>query len=190
MSFEDDLLVARTTIDRNAGAPEFHGNDRVPILRETSEGRLVDYLATFRKADGIGGQVHELVAILATRPWKITAGIHKGGLGGAAGGPDRRPHLTLSTGHHLRFGNDSGLIEITGNGISMIGARAQRAAAAAAATAAAAMGGNGPPPGQTAVHWLVNTYDLTENQAVKVISRQNRTGESWASLARTVKEGR
>ena len=46
--------------------------------------------------------------------WKVSAGVHRGGLGSEQTPPDPKNHITLSTGHHLRFNSKDNLQEITG----------------------------------------------------------------------------
>jgi len=132
MSFEVNLQRAEQNIQRNFAQARFHGNERVQINAELNERRLIEHFRTFGNPHGIGGQVRQLVAILARGSWHITAGVHRLGQGGDEGDADPRNHLTLTTGHHVRFGA-GGIIEITGPGIDAIGARAAVRHAAAAA---------------------------------------------------------
>src|SRR6266498_4029751 len=122
-AFVQRLQSARANIHRNI-QPRFHGNDNVSVDEELSEDQLLQYLSHYSGNNHPGPQVRALMTILAGQDWSITAGFHRGGLGGAAGGADPRDHITLSTGHHLRFRDDRRtLIEITGHGIPLSEAR-------------------------------------------------------------------
>jgi hypothetical protein len=129
-SFALNLESATTNVSRNL-QPRFRGNDDVPIEQELSENDLLQILRVYSGND----QVKELVAILAGQRWCITAGFHRGGIGGAAGGADPRPHVTLSTGHHVRFDeNRRRLVEITGAHVAPSEGRAAAQAAQAGPT--------------------------------------------------------
>lgn len=61
----------------------------------------------------------DLLIEMNSQQWRIAAGIHAGGLGGAGRAADPRPHITLSLrsgSYHLRFsgaGKNLQLMEIT-----------------------------------------------------------------------------
>jgi len=191
MSFDTDLRDALANVNRRVGQARFHGNERTRIEAEMSESRLIRLFRTFGNPHGVGGQVRELVAILAQGQWHITASVHRGGLGGAAGGADPRNHITLSTGHHIRFGT-GGIVEITGPGIEPIAGRAQREQdeAAAAAAAANAAGGDSPPPGSSPVEWVKATFGLNDRQAVWVVLHKRTVGGSYPTLAEEARRNR
>jgi hypothetical protein len=166
-SFALNLEDATGRVSRKL-QPRFRGNDNVPIEGELSEKALLDI---FRAYSG-NGQVKELVAILAGQDWCITAGFHRGGLGGAAGGADQRSHITLSTGHHVRFDESRRrLVEITGPNITLSEARATAAAAQAGPTGTE----------QELERWY--KLGLTQIQALKAIKKFHGAGNTMTRAA-------
>jgi hypothetical protein len=115
-----DLTRARKNNDRKTAPAKFKGTEKVPITAEVNNKRALKILANHSTGQQPGRQARALVKQLGSTQqknrggWKVTAGIHKGGLGGSAGPADQRQHITLSTGHHIRLGNDGKVIEITG----------------------------------------------------------------------------
>lgn len=84
--------------------------------------RFVDLLDSFQNARGeLGRQCRDLLNQMEAAGWRITAGIHAGGIGGQGRAADPREHITLRTRggtYHLRLGpptakGDLRLIEIT-----------------------------------------------------------------------------
>jgi RHS repeat-associated protein len=94
------------------GQPVFHGNARVPVT-EISDKKFVGVLEKLAAGRGEGSRrAKELLKQMEEgRGWQQTAGIHQGGLGGAAGGADPRPHITVSVGgrgYHVHVGEANG----------------------------------------------------------------------------------
>ena len=111
------IAAARQNINRTGGQAEFRGNDNTPIKVGANEASVLDHLGAHAgKNTQLGHQSKALLDHLGSAQggWKVTAGIHEGGLGGAQGGADPKNHITLSTQHHLRFNNKNNLQEITG----------------------------------------------------------------------------
>jgi hypothetical protein len=126
------IAKARDNINRTGHQAEFKGNQNTPIKAGANEDKALDLVGHHSTRNTqVGKQSKELVNQLgnARGGWKVTAGVHQGGLGGAAGGADQRQHITLSTGHHLRFNNKGQLMEITGPGITPGKGRSHAAAA-------------------------------------------------------------
>jgi hypothetical protein len=120
MSNSHRIAAARENINRAGGQAEFRGNENTPIKAGANEDSVLDHLgAHAKKNTQLGHQSKALLDHLGSAQggWKVTAGIHQGGLGGAQGGADPKNHITLSTGHHLRFNNKNELQEITGPGV-------------------------------------------------------------------------
>lgn len=165
--FALNIQGASAMITKNI-QPRFHGNDNVIIEKELTEETLLGILEAYSG----NSQVQELVVILTGQRWSITAGFHRGGLGGAAGGADPRPHITLSTGHHIRFDETRRrLVEITGPNISMSQGRAAAAAAAA------------PPTGaeQELERW--QQLGLNQVQALKALRKFHSPGNTMTRTA-------
>jgi hypothetical protein len=159
------IAKMRENADRTHGQAEFRGNENVPIQKGMNEDKLADHLEYHaQKGDQVGDQARDLINNhLSTGPWKITAGIHKGGLGGAQGGADPESHVTLSTGHHVRY-NDKGIFEITGPGIRESKGR---------------QGPSEPSDTENQLAHLKETHDLTDQQALKAhqyMTKQDDTG--------------
>jgi hypothetical protein len=128
------IATASDNINRTGHQAEFKGNQNTPIKAGANEGKVLDLVGHHStKGTQVGKQSKELVNQLgnARGGWKVTAGVHQGGLGGAGRAADQRQHITLSTGHHLRFNNKGQLTEITGPGITPGKGRTHAAAAAA-----------------------------------------------------------
>ncbi|MEV6645801.1 RHS repeat-associated core domain-containing protein [Amycolatopsis sp. NPDC051371] len=94
------------------GQPVFHGNANVPVT-EISDKKFVGILENLAAGRGEGSRrAKELLKQMQEgRGWQQTAGIHQGGLGGAAGGADPRPHITVSVGgrgYHVHVGGSNG----------------------------------------------------------------------------------
>src|SRR5215468_5492705 len=95
----DRKEAAKKNINRTGGQREFHGNANTPIKVGASEHSVLDHLAGHAgKNTQLGQQSKDLLDHL----------------GGVQGGADPKNHITLSTGHHLRFNNKNDLQEITG----------------------------------------------------------------------------
>lgn len=173
-SFAVNLGNAQQKIKRTA-APKFKGNESVKIAQALDEGALLDILGIYQNMT----QVKELVATLAGTPWCVTAGFHKGGIGGAAGAADQDLHITTSTGHHVKFDNKGRkLLEITGPGISLSPGKAAAAAASA-------------PPSANDVE-LEKWYKLGLNrkQAIKAIQKSKGNNMTNVALAAKIKSGK
>ena len=94
------------------GQPVFHGNANVPVT-EISDKKFVGILENLASGRGEGARrAKELLKQMQEgRGWQQTAGIHQGGLGGAAGGADPRPHITVNVGgrgYHVHVGSSNG----------------------------------------------------------------------------------
>ena len=80
--------------------------------------RLYDLLDSTTTARGeLGRSAKDLLAEMAAGPWRVTAGIHAGGIGGGGRPADPRSHITIRTQnntYHVRFHSSGGfLIEIS-----------------------------------------------------------------------------
>ncbi|UOX90903.1 RHS domain-containing protein [Amycolatopsis sp. FBCC-B4732] len=93
------------------GQPVFNGNANVPVTR-INDKRFVGMLENLAKGRGEEARrAQELLRQMQEKGWQQTAGIHKGGLGGAAGGADPRPHITVNVGkkgYHVHVGESHG----------------------------------------------------------------------------------
>ena len=94
------------------GQPVFHGNANVPVT-EINDKKFVGILENLAAGRGEGARrAKELLRQMQEgRGWQQTAGIHQGGLGGAAGGADPRPHITVNVGgrgYHVHVGGSNG----------------------------------------------------------------------------------
>jgi RHS repeat-associated protein len=106
------VLSNNRTNGNGRGQPVFHGNARVPVT-EISDKKFVDVLENLSKGRGEGARraTELLKQMREGNGWQQTAGIHQGGLGGAAGGADPRPHITVSVGnstYHVHVGESNG----------------------------------------------------------------------------------
>jgi hypothetical protein len=156
-----------------AAMPRFQGNDNVPIEANISPEKLVGALQKSAAYGGdTGSESKQLLGQLANGGgWNISAGIHEGGLGGAAGGADPNKHITLSTGHHVQLNDKGELKKITGPGFSR----------------------PGPAPKTTSntqaeLNRLKDTHGLNDKQALAVSRRDPR--ESEQAAADRVKAGK
>lgn len=174
------LNMERATGNVSRGLqPRFRGNANVSVDEELSEATLLDILRVYSG----NRQVRELVEILAGQRWCITAGFHRGGLGGAAGGADPRNHITISTGHHIRFDESRRrLVEITGANITPSEGRAAAQAAAA-----------GPTATEAELQTWMDQHGLTQIQALRAMNRfhnHNTLGLTRAAIAAEVQRNR
>src|SRR5215472_3698065 len=99
------------------GKQKFSGGEKTTINKNANEKSVLNHLGAHAdKNTQLGHQSKDLLNHLggAKDGWKVTAGVHQGGLGGEQGVPDPKNHITLSTGHHLRFNSKDNLQEITG----------------------------------------------------------------------------
>jgi hypothetical protein len=84
-----------------------------------NEGRLYDLMAETTNARGdLGRSAKEMIEKMANGTWRITAGIHAGGIGGGGRGADARMHITVQIDrdktYHVRLHSSNGrVIEIT-----------------------------------------------------------------------------
>jgi hypothetical protein len=166
MSNSHRIAKARDNINRTGGQAEFHGNENTPIQAGINEHKVVDVLGHHSQKDNqVGHQSKALLDHLgnAQGGWKVTAGIHQGGLGGAAGGADPRNHITLNTGHHIRLNNKGDVSEITGPGIPEGKGR---------------QGPSEPSPTENSINRLQNEHGLTAPQAVKAHNLMTRGGDT------------
>lgn len=111
------IAVAKQNKNRTGPQAKFPGNENTPIKKNANEKSVLKHLDGHAgKNTQLGQQSKDLLKHLgnAQGGWKVTAGVHQGGLGGAQGGADQKNHITLSTGHHLRFNSKDKLQEITG----------------------------------------------------------------------------
>ena len=81
--------------------------------------RLYDLLDSTQTARGdLGRSARSLLSEMQQGTWRVTAGIHGGGLGGGGRSADPREHITMRTDrstYHLRFHSSCRrLMEITG----------------------------------------------------------------------------
>jgi hypothetical protein len=163
---------ALSNYDKSA-MPRFQGNDNVPIEANISPEKLVGALQKSASYGGdTGSESKQLLGQLANGgAWNISAGIHEGGLGGAAGGADPNKHITLSTGHHVQLNDKGELKKITGPGFSRPGPAPQT-----------------PSNTQAELNRLKDTHGLNDKQALAVKNRDPR--ESEEDAATRVKAGK
>ena len=86
--------------------------------------KLVDNLQKAATSNNdMSGEAKQLLKKLAEQHsgWTTTAGVHQGGLGGAAGSADPNHHVTVSTGHHVQFNDKMHMKKITGPGFAIPG---------------------------------------------------------------------
>jgi RHS repeat-associated protein len=97
--------------NQHGAQPVFHGNQNVPVT-EINDKKFVNLLHDLASKRGEDGRrAKRLLELMSDRRWQQTAGVHQGGLGGAAGGADPRPHITLSLGghgYHVHVGQGNG----------------------------------------------------------------------------------
>jgi len=151
----EKIGLMNKNIVRTHGQAEFRGTENTPIAKGINEHQLAEHLERHaQKGDQVGAQSRDLINNhLSQGPWKITAGIHQGGLGGAQGGADPEYHATLSTGHHVRY-NDKGIFEITGPGVRESKGR---------------QGPKVPSNSENQIADLMKEHGLTEEEAAKAI---------------------
>jgi len=116
-TLNNSVPKAKANTNRTGGQAEFKGNANTPIKTGANEKRVTQLLGHHAQRNTqVGKQSKALLNHLGKTGsgWKVTAGVHQGGLGGSAGAADQRDHITLSTGHHLRFNKNGQLMEITG----------------------------------------------------------------------------
>jgi hypothetical protein len=145
-----------------------------PLAREHS---VLDHLGAHAdKNTQLGHQSKALLDHLGSAQggWKVTAGVHQGGLGGAQGGADPKNHITLSTGHHLRFNAKDELQEITGPGIPQSKGR---------------QGPSEPSATENRLSDLQQKHGLSDTEALKV-GQRIRGGETENQAVGAVKGNR
>ena len=165
--------AASDNID-NKAMPRFQGNDRVPVEANLNPSKLVQNLETSASGNTkAGSESKQLLEHLADTHggWNVAAGIHQGGLGGAAGGADPNRHATLSTGHHVQFNANSEIQKITGPGFSKPGP-----------------GTSQPSKTESSLDSLKQTYGLNDKQAMQV--HRLPGGESESAAAERVLSGK
>jgi hypothetical protein len=99
---------------------KFSGTENTPINKNANEKSVLNHLGAHAgKNTQLGQQSKDLLNHLGGKKdgWKVTAGVHQGGLGSEEKAPDPKNHITLSTGHHLRFNSKDNLQEITGKDV-------------------------------------------------------------------------
>lgn len=90
----------------------FPGNANTPITRVFGLRELAAAIV-HRGYSGTQKDFAALMNEMETNAWCVAAWVHKGGLGGAAGGADPEPHITLmvgGTGYHVRVKTGSKLV--------------------------------------------------------------------------------
>ncbi len=155
----------------------FPGTVNTPIIQEISREEAVELLNNATTNDPISGPAKDLLHYMGEHDWCITAGVHEGGLGGAAGGADPEPHISLSChayGYHLRVSNNKKkkmwiLWDITGPAEGTPGGiRLSKGKQAAAAKAA--------PPVVTTIDQFQEEFALTEREAMRAFNHWRRAG--------------
>ncbi|CAD5201035.1 hypothetical protein [Pseudomonas sp. FEN] len=150
----------------NQTVPLFPGNAQVPILKTIDQRGLVELLNNATTNEPVADPATDLLNLMINHSWCITAGVHRGGLGGAAGGADPEPHISLSVnavGYHLRVKLKAKtwvLWDITGPTPPAAGAiRLSKGKQAAADRNAA--------PVVSAIDTMRINYGLTEREALR-----------------------
>jgi len=100
-----------------------HGSHQyvAPGSRPINADRVVVLLAGADHASahvGVRRAANILLSAMATGPWRVTAGPHKGGLGGKTYSVDDNLHVTVSVkgkGYHLRLRRSHELRRVTGD---------------------------------------------------------------------------
>jgi hypothetical protein len=151
------IAGAKANKNRTGSQAEFRGNATTPIKKGANEGNVLNHLGAHAgKNTQLGQQSKDLLNHLGNVKggWKVTAGVHQGGLGGAQGGADAKNHITLSTGHHLRFNNKDQLQEITGPSVRQSKGR---------------QGGKQPSDTENRMSGLQTKHGLSPQEAGKVL---------------------
>ncbi|MEM6628755.1 MAG: hypothetical protein AAF694_03745 [Bacteroidota bacterium] len=107
-----DLSYRARQKGRSAGQ---YAPDRTINVRKVVE--LIVASCAGSRHPGVKGEARPLLEQMADNPWQITAGPHKGGLGGGGRNPDKTMHITLRVNHrsyHLRMDNRGHLFQMTG----------------------------------------------------------------------------
>lgn len=155
----------------------FPGTVNTPIIQAISREELVELLNNGTTNDPVSGPSKDLLHHMQAQQWCITAGVHEGGLGGAAGGADPQPHISISVnghGYHLRVLQNKKkklwiLWDITGPAEGTPGGiRLSKGKQAAAAKVAV--------PVVTTIDELQRDFALTEKQALKVANHLHKAG--------------
>lgn len=157
----------------NQTVPLFAGNETVPILKSFDQRALVDLLNNATTNDPVAEPATDLLNLMTNHSWCITAGVHRGGRGGAGGGADPEPHITLSVnavGYHLRVTLKAKawvLWDITGPAAGAAGAvRLSKGKQAAADRNAA--------PVVSAIETMRIDHGLTEREALRAYVHMNK----------------
>ena len=170
----DQLGQEATNNINNKAQPRFNGNERVPIEVGVSPEALVNNLQRqAAKGGDLGREAKQMLGYLGNenRGWTVTAGMHQGGIGGAAGGADPNHHVTTSTGHHIQFNDSMEMKKITGPGFDPPGpARVQ------------------PSNTQQELNRLKNDHGLNDKQALQVHTR-DRGNENEQQAVDRVRTG-
>ncbi|MEV7045317.1 RHS repeat-associated core domain-containing protein [Amycolatopsis sp. NPDC051061] len=104
-------LNTNATNGKKVGQSYFSGGADTPVTR-INDKRFVGLLENLAKGRGEEARrAQELLRQMQEKGWQQTAGIHHGGLGGAAGGADPRSHITVNVGkkgYHVHVGESHG----------------------------------------------------------------------------------
>lgn len=153
----------------------FPGTADTPIIQAITREDLVDLLNNATTNDAVSGPSADLLHYMREYNWCITAGVHEGGLGGAAGGADPEPHISLSVngyGYHLRVVKKNKLWvlwDITGPAEGTPGGiRLSKGKQAAAARNA--------PPVVTTIDEFQQEFALTEKEALRAVCHWKKAG--------------
>jgi hypothetical protein len=82
---------------------------------------VVDLLAGAADGSGhqaVGRAANRIIGLMAEAPWRVTAGRHRGGIGGNARAADANLHITVQVrgrGYHLQLNASGHLWRITGD---------------------------------------------------------------------------
>lgn len=99
----------------------FPGNEGTPITKIFSRAELIKAIVGMGYS-GKRKDFRELMESMRNNAWCVAAWVHSGGLGGAAGGADPEPHITLMVGGngiHVRVKTGSNLILKNAKGVGL-----------------------------------------------------------------------
>ncbi len=165
----------------------FPGNDNVPILKSIKPQEAVELLNNATSNGPVAAPATDLLNLMREHAWCITAGVHAGGLGGAAGGADPHTHISLSVngaGYHLRVTLKNKmwvLWDITGPGAGMAGhIRLSDGKNAAAARNAV--------PVTTGIDDMQRDFALNNRDALRAFAHYQREGGTRAQAVAWLRE--
>lgn len=153
----------------------FGGNQNVPVLTRISRREAVELLNNATSNGPVAAPATDLLNLMRNHSWCITAGVHAGGLGGAAGGADPETHISVSVngaGYHLRVALKKKmwvLWDITGPALGAVGGIRLSGGKQAAAQRNAA-------PVLTGIDEMQRDFALSEDEALRAFAHFRKAG--------------